>query len=241
VQICELRQQSVHLFRKPQHSLPRTFAASPARLQFSSSSLTAHFPPAQESPFMNLKIAAFVFGAALSWGVYVPIVHEATSRLGSNLRAFILVGAAYFLVAVLVPTILLMLLKADPTAKFPDKLNWNSTSVIWGLLAGMSGALGALCVIFATRDAVAAMGPTVGPLLVAPLVFAGAPIINTISSLTIFAHGKKFEAPGPFFFLGLLMAAGGMVLVMVYKPKTVGGPTGGAPAAAKAPAAPGKP
>ncbi|MGV2335929.1 MAG UNVERIFIED_CONTAM: hypothetical protein LVR18_18030 [Planctomycetaceae bacterium] len=90
---------------------------------------------------MNLKIAAFVFGAALSWGVYVPIVHEATSRLGSNLRAFILVGVAYFLVAVLVPTLLLLLLKSDPTAKVPEKLNWNSASVIWGLLAGTSGAL----------------------------------------------------------------------------------------------------
>lgn len=184
---------------------------------------------------MNLKIAAFVFGAALSWGVYVPIVHEATSRLGSNLRAFILVGVAYFLVAVLVPTLLLLLLKSDPTAKVPEKLNWNSASVIWGLLAGTSGALGALCVIFATRDAVAAMGPIVGPLLVAPLVFAGAPIINTIASFTIFAHGKKFELPGPLFFLGLLMAAGGMVLVMVFKPKPVGGPPAAAPPAAKAP------
>jgi hypothetical protein len=183
---------------------------------------------------MNLKIAAFVFGAALSWGVYVPIVHEATSRLGSNLRAFILVGVAYFLVAVLVPTLLLLLLKSDPTAKVPEKLNWNSASVIWGLLAGTSGALGALCVIFATRDAVAAMGPTVGPLLVAPLVFAGAPIINTIASFTIFAHGKKFELPGPLFFLGLVMAAGGMVLVMVFKPKPVGGPPAVTPPAAKA-------
>lgn len=184
---------------------------------------------------MNLKIAAFVFGAALSWGVYVPIVHEATSRLGSNLRAFILVGVAYFLVAVLVPTLLLLLLKSDPTAKVPEKLNWSSASVIWGLLAGTSGALGALCVIFATRDAVAAMGPIVGPLLVAPLVFAGAPIINTIASFTIFAHGKKFELPGPLFFLGLVMAAGGMVLVMVFKPKPVGGPPAVTPPAAKAP------
>ncbi|MEY3459541.1 MAG: hypothetical protein RL215_2698 [Planctomycetota bacterium] len=187
---------------------------------------------------MNVKIAAFVMGAALAWGVYVPIVHEATSRLGSNLRAFILVGVAYFLVAVLVPALLLILLKTDPTAKDVTKLNWASSSVIWGLLAGISGAAGALCVIFATRDAVAAMGPTVGPLLVAPLVFAGAPIINTISTLTIFSHGKKFEAPGPLFLLGLLLAASGMVMVMVFKPKSIGGP---AKPAAAAPADPGTP
>ncbi|MFN8710482.1 MAG: hypothetical protein ACK526_12400 [Planctomyces sp.] len=178
---------------------------------------------------MKWTVLAFVAGAALSWGVYVPLVHEATSKLGSNLRAFLMVGVAYFLVAVLVPAIFIFLLKNDPTAKNPAALNWAGGSLVWGLLAGISGAAGALCVIFATRDAVASLGPTVGPLMVAPLVFAGAPIINTIASITIFAHGKKFEAPGASFYLGLAVAACGMVLVMVNKPKTV--------AAAPAPAA----
>ena len=189
---------------------------------------------------MNPKIATFVIGAALAWGVYVPIVHEATSKLGSNLRAFILVGVAYFLVAVIVPTLLMAMLKADPTAKDPSKLNWAAPSVVWGLLAGISGAAGALCVIFATRDAVAALGPTVGPLIVAPLVFAGAPIINTISTLTIFSHGKKYSPPGVLFYLGLLLAASGMVMVMVFKPKpvTAAAPGAAKPAAAAAPAAP---
>ena len=31
----------------------------------------------------------FVAGAALSWGVYVPTVHEASVQLKSNLRAFL--------------------------------------------------------------------------------------------------------------------------------------------------------
>ena len=180
---------------------------------------------------MNIKwtVLAFVAGAALSWGIYVPLVHEATSKLGSNLRAFLMVGVAYFLVAVLVPCIFIFFLKNDPTAKNPAALNWQLPSLTWGLMAGISGAAGALCVIFATRDAVASLGPAVGPLIVAPLVFAGAPIVNTIASITIFAHGKKFEAPGASFYIGLVVAAAGMALVMVNKPKSVEAPKNSLP------------
>jgi drug/metabolite transporter (DMT)-like permease len=165
-------------------------------------------------------ILSFIFGAALSWGVYVPLVHRATAELGSNLRAFLMVGVAYFLVAVLVPSVFIFVLKNDPTAKSLEKLNWAVPSLTWGLLAGISGAAGALCVIFATRDAVALLGPATGPLIVAPLVFAGAPIINTIASMTIFAHGKM-ERPSPSFYIGLVVAAAGMALVMVNKPKSI--------------------
>jgi hypothetical protein len=176
-----------------------------------------------------LLVATFVAGAALSWGVYVPLVHLATKNIGSNLRAFLMVGVAYFLVAVLVPSLFIFVLKNDPTAK--PNVNWDTGSLLWGLLAGISGAIGALCVIFATRDAVALTNPITGPLLVAPLVFAGAPIINTIASMTIFAHGQKLPAPAPQFYAGLVIAALGMVMVMVYKPVA---PT---PAKAAAPAA----
>ncbi|MFN5195848.1 MAG: hypothetical protein ACK5MS_01040, partial [Planctomyces sp.] len=162
-----------------------------------------------------LLVATFVGGAALSWGVYVPLVHLATKNIGSNLRAFLMVGVAYFLVAVLVPSVFIFLLKNDPTAK--PNVNWATGSLLWGLLAGISGAIGALCVIFATRDAVALAGPIPGPLLVAPLVFAGAPIINTIASMTIFAHGQKIPSPAPQFYAGLCLAAAGMAMVMVYK------------------------
>jgi hypothetical protein len=58
---------------------------------------------------------------------------------------------------------------------------------------------------------------------VAPLVFAGAPIINTIASMTFLSHGKKFEAPSGLFYLGLVLAASGMAMVMLNKPKAMGG------------------
>jgi hypothetical protein len=171
---------------------------------------------------IKLTVFLFIAGAALSWGVYVPLVHKATASLGSNLRAFLMVGVAYFLVAVLVPALFIFVLKNDPTAKDVTKLNWASGSVTMGLLAGVAGAVGALFVIFATRDAVASVGPVTGPLIVAPLVFAGAPIVNTIASITIFAHGKKFAMPEGGFYLGLFLAAAGMALVMINKPKEMG-------------------
>jgi hypothetical protein len=166
---------------------------------------------------MNIKwtVLAFVAGAALSWGVYVPLVHDATTKFGSNLRAFLMVGIAYFLVAVLIPSFFIFY-KGDPTAKDPAKLNWGTPSITYGILAGVAGAAGALCVIFAVKEA----GPTAA-FIVAPLVFAGAPIINTIVSVTIFAHGKKFEALSPSFYLGLLVATTGMVLVMINKPNEI--------------------
>jgi len=181
---------------------------------------------------MKWTVYAFVFGAALSWGIYVPLVHDATSKLGSNLRAFLMVGVAYFLVAVLIPSIFIFW-KGDPTVKNVAALNWSPGSLTWGLLAGISGAAGALCVIFAVKEAGAA-----GPLIVAPLVFAGAPIINTLASLTIFSHGKKFEAPGGLFYLGLLLAASGMAMVMLNKPKVAAGDAKPAAAAAASNSAP---
>ena len=166
---------------------------------------------------MNIKwtVLAFVAGAALSWGVYVPLVHDATTRFGSTLRAFLMVGIAYFLVAVLIPSFFIFY-KGDPTAKDSAKLNWATPSITFGILAGIAGAAGALCVIFAVKEAGSA-----APFIVAPLVFAGAPIINTIVSVTIFAHGKKFESLSASFYIGLVVAIAGMLLVMFNKPNEI--------------------
>ena len=174
-----------------------------------------------------LTVALFIAGAALTWGVYVPSIHKAAGDaqvgLQSNLRAFLFVGVAYFLTAVLVP-LALIFTGLDPTAK--PTANWNAAGVTWGVVAGTLGAAGALCVIFAVT---AAKG-SIGPLYVAPLVFAGAPIVNTIATLLYF-HPVR-ATPDWRFFLGLAMAAGGAVMVMLYKPTGESKPA--APAAAEA-------
>lgn len=156
-----------------------------------------------------MLVALFVAGAALSWGVYVPVVHEAAQSLKSNLRAFLFVGLAYFLVAVLVPVLFIFVLKTDPTAKGTP--NFELGPCLWGLAAGIAGAIGALCVIFAVTNA--GKG---GAIYVAPLVFAGAPIINTIATITYFHPVKTL--PDWRFFLGLVLAACGAAMVMLFNP-----------------------
>lgn len=177
-------------------------------------------------------VMIFVAGAALSWGLYVPTVHSAQVALKSPLRAFLFVGVAYFITAVLIPSLFVFVMNWDPTVRAGNTPNFNSTACMIGLFGGTLGAAGALCIIFA----VAIGGPT-APLYVAPLVFAGAPIINTIATILYFNPAKQL--PDPRFFLGLLMAACGAALVMVYKP--VSPPHGAAhptPAAHAAPTNP---
>jgi hypothetical protein len=157
-------------------------------------------------------VMLFVAGAALSWGIYVPVVHRATGMLNSSLRAFLCVGIAYFLVAVLVPVILIAFV-GDPTVPPGKVANFHALAVWWGLLAGFAGADGALCVIFASKNA----GAEWAPLVVAPLVFGGAPIINTFATIYYF-HPVKTRPDWPFF-LGIGLAAVGAVLVMIFKPK----------------------
>ncbi|MFP6763454.1 MAG: hypothetical protein VB858_07545 [Planctomycetaceae bacterium] len=165
---------------------------------------------ASASSVFSLNVLGFVAGAVLSWGLYVPVVHEAAIKLHSNLRAFLFVGVAYFLVAVVVPATMIFGLSHDPTSG-PDP-NFAAAAMGWGIAAGVAGAAGALCVIFAVTNA--GKG---GALYVAPLVFAGAPVINTIATITYFHKPEKLpEAP---FYFGLLMAAGGAAMVMIFKPK----------------------
>ncbi len=157
-----------------------------------------------------LYVTLFVAGAALTWGIYVPLIHTATQLLKSNLRAFFCVGIAYFLVAVIVPSIFIFYL-GDPTIAKSSQPNFGVKSVAWGLIAGIAGAAGALCVIFASKAA----GPW-GPIIVAPLVFGWAPIVNTLATIYYFHPVKTL--PDWKFFAGIVLAAVGAVMVMVFKP-----------------------
>ena len=55
---------------------------------------------------MRFEWWMFVVGAVVSWGVYVPILHEGQARMGGGspsagaIRAFLCVGVAYFVTAV---------------------------------------------------------------------------------------------------------------------------------------------
>lgn len=146
----------------------------------------------------------FVLVAVISWGAYVPMVHKGAQAFGGgkgSFRAFLFVGLAYFLMA---GAILLYL-----SISKAESLAMTSRGAGISTFAGILGAAGALGVIFATNR----YGGS--PLVVAPLVFAGAPIVNTFVSMLM--HRPE-SAPKPMFYVGLLLAAAGAAIVLRFRP-----------------------
>ena len=165
---------------------------------------------------------AFVVGAVLSWGVYVPVLHEGQASMGGGnpgagaVRAFLCVGIAYFLTAVVIPLIALQFgLAGGESIDFKDKEgNLNTRALTFSTMGGIAGAAGALCIIFSIKNG----GK---PLYVAPLVFAGAPIVNAIVSLSWHPEKVKSFADASsgwiMFLAGILLAAVGAGLVLYSK------------------------
>lgn len=142
----------------------------------------------------------FVAGAVLSWGAYGVLLHQGQVQLGNPLKALLCVGVAYFLVGVLVPV-----------AGLSAQGSWsdfNTAGLTMATIAGVLGAAGAACIIWAFR--------TGGlPLYVMPLVFGGAPIVNVLLSVTM--HPPK-AAPDPLLYVGFVLASIGAGMVLYYRP-----------------------
>jgi hypothetical protein len=138
---------------------------------------------------------------ALCWGVYGPVLHIGREAMHSALRPFMCVGAAYFLIAVIVPAALIL--------RGGEKGKWTTMGMLWSLAAGACGALGALGVILALS-----FGGR--PIYVMPLVFGGAPVINTLLTATLNRSFNQLKAP---FLAGLLLVILGAVTVLVFKPQ----------------------
>ena len=144
----------------------------------------------------------FALGAALSWGLYGPALHRGQVQLGNPMRALLCVGVAYFLIGVLVPIV---------TLSSQGQLNgFTMKGSIGATAAGVLGAAGAVCIIFAFRSGGL-------PTYVMPLVFAGAPLVNVLYSMWL--HPPK-TSPNPLLYLGFVLAAAGGGLVLYYKPSS---------------------
>ncbi|HZZ77371.1 MAG TPA: hypothetical protein VFE62_02570 [Gemmataceae bacterium] len=171
---------------------------------------------------MKFEWWMFVVGAVLSWGVYVPVLHEGQAQMGGGkpsdgaIRAFLCVGIAYFITAVVIPLIALYFGWAGTESiDFKDANgDFKSRAVTFATLGGIAGAAGALCIIFSIK-----FGGN--PLFVAPLVFAGAPIVNAIVSVIWHwkpAYTKPEVQNGWIIFgAGILLAAVGAGLVLYSK------------------------
>jgi hypothetical protein len=142
----------------------------------------------------------FVAGAVLSWGAYGALLHLGQTQLGNPLKALLCVGAAYFLIGVLLPVVAL--------SSQGQLSGFGTQGLINATVAGALGAAGAACIIWAFK--------TGGlPVYVMPLVFGGAPIVNVLVSMLI--HPPK-SALNPMLFVGFVLASVGAGMVLYFRP-----------------------
>jgi hypothetical protein len=159
------------------------------------------------------------------WGLYGIFLHAgqvgmADKELG-RYKAFLFVGVAYFITAVLAPLIVLAMSK-DVQWSFPARGLWLS------LLAGILGAAGAFCVLLSLG---AGIKVGAGPAAVMSIVFAGAPVVNAVVAIAMHPPKGGIAAIPWQFFGGIMLAALGGFLVTKFKPNP-------APPAGQAPAPP---
>jgi hypothetical protein len=117
------------------------------------------------------------------------------------LRPFLCVGLAYFFIAVLAPFSLMRV--------FVEAGTWTFHGTAWSLAGGTAGALGALGIIMAFN-----FGGK--PIYVMPLVFGGAPVINTFTTIL---HEGTYQQTTPLFYASLMLVIGGAVTVLVFAPR----------------------
>jgi hypothetical protein len=174
----------------------------------------------------------YVALAGLSWGTYVPLIFYGGNELGgkgnARLMAILCVGVAYFLIGVLFPLVLFLTGQHEwPTIK--------ATGLVFSGLAGVAGALGAICVIFASQAATKAAvdaGESAGAyrFYIAPLIFGLAPVINTLVSLVWLPRRDEpfhfgIAVPGWKLWVGIVLVGLGAALVLMSKEEAEVHPT----------------
>ena len=155
----------------------------------------------------------FALMTVVSWGVYGILLHKGQVLMGDPVngryKAFLLVGVAYFVVAILGP--LFILKTSGATWKF------TAGGINWSFIAGVAGAIGAFTTLLALGAAF--KGKVANPpAVVMSIVFAGAPVVNALVSIWLDRlAGKSYHLPFPFV-AGIVMAAAGGFMVVKFKP-----------------------
>jgi drug/metabolite transporter (DMT)-like permease len=150
---------------------------------------------------------SFALLTVLCWGTYGIFLATGSENMhdpaNGRMKAFLFVGIAYFLAAVLAPLLILVLSGA----------NWNYPvkGMVLSLVAGIVGAVGALGVLLA-------FGAKGNPAVVMTIVFSGAPVINAVIALIVKPPANGIGSVPFQFWLGILLAVCGGALVTKYKP-----------------------
>jgi len=175
--------------------------------------VSAPLPKSQKKKSMNWLIFALMTVAC--WGLYGIFLHagqvEMQDKALGRYKAFLFVGLAYFITAVVAPLVVLLVKGADWS--MPGKGMWLS------LFAGILGAIGAFCVLLAMASgAKGGMSPAVVAISVMSIIFCGAPLVNAIVSICMDRPAGGLAAVPWQFFCGILMAALGGFMVVKFKP-----------------------
>ncbi len=156
---------------------------------------------------------AYALMTVVAWGLYGVFLHTGATGMGDpqhgRIKAFLFVGVAYFITAVVAPLAVLKL----------NGATWDFTTkgTTWSLIAGTVGAAGALGVLLA-------FGAKGSPTVVMSIIFAGAPIVNALTAMIVHPPKGGISAIRWPFFLGILLAALGGFLVTKFKPDAAGPP-----------------
>lgn len=179
-------------------------------------------PPTTQSSATWLSFAMLTVFCWGTYGIFLATGSESMhDAANGRMKAFLFVGIAYFLAAVLAPLLILVLSGA----------NWDYPvkGMALSLIAGIVGAIGAL-------GALLAFGAKGNPAVVMTIIFAGAPVVNAIIALIVKPPaGGLSSIPLPFW-LGMVLAVCGGALVTKFKPGPSHAPKPAAPAATVAPA-----
>ena len=152
------------------------------------------------------------------WGVYGVYLHRGQTEIGltdpmARYKAFLFVGFAYFLVAVIAPLVMLRLSGKPGATNF---IAYPGAGQMWSLIAGIVGAVGAFGVLLAFGAAPQPKASYVP--VVMSIIFAGAPIVNAIVSMLYHPpHGGLNEVKWQFW-AGIIIAAVGGSMVALFKP-----------------------
>src|SRR6188768_3245236 len=173
------------------------------------------------APKKSMNWILFAFLTVACWGVYGVYLHKGQTEMADlangRWKAFLFVGFAYFLVAVLAPLVMLRMNGAST-----NFFSYPSGGKTWSLIAGIVGAVGAFGVLLAFGAAPQPKAAYVP--VVMSIIFAGAPIVNAIVSMFYHPPDGGFGDIKWQFWAGIVLAAVGGSMVALYKPDSAPAP-----------------
>lgn len=181
---------------------------------------------APEQTVMGYILAAtFAVCTALFWGTYGPILHKGSVYMETyvpydkdkltkaeidklpkgRMRPFLMVGLAYFIIAVVAPILVIQLAGVERGDGIFH--GWTFKGSVWSFAGGAVGALGAFFLIMALNNGT--------PVQVMPLVFGIAPVISVATGMYF---NKTLGQVSPYFFVGMLLVILGAVTILFTAP-----------------------